>query len=168
MKNAPLKLRYFLGMFAIMALLVGSGCASMRASSARTAYIDQMTEKHVYNKPCEQVWPSARNLLFMQGYRINNTGEGANMTLETDWSFEQTGSTSNPQTTASRYLTQAIAVGQEQCQVRFWRNERIDNRSMTSARDLGLEWRVLQEVDPGSAAQISQEAEVRANAAAQG
>src|SRR5690554_5632650 len=168
MKNVSLNTKYMVGMVGILALLVLSGCASMRASSARNAYIDQMTERHVYNMPCEQVWPSARNLLFMQGYRINNTGEGANMTLETDWSFEQTGTDTNPQTTASRYLTQAIVVGQNQCQVRFWRNERVDNRNTTSDRDLSLEWRVLQEADPNSAAQISHEAEIRANAAAQG
>lgn len=168
MKDASSKRHYVLGIFVIAALLLAAGCASMRASSARNAYIDQMTERHVYNMPCERVWPSARNLLFTQGYRIHNTGEGANMTLETDWNYEQTGTSTSPQTTASRYLAQAIVVAPEQCQVRFWRNERVDRRAVTSARDLGLEWQVLQEADPDAAARIRQEAEVRANAAAQG
>lgn len=171
MKNVSTKFALALGSLSILMLIFSSGCATMRANSARTAYIHQMTEKHVYNSPCAQVWPTARNLLFSEGYAVKNTGEGMVMTLETEWKYINANSSANTtssSTVASRYLVQGMQPDEGQCQVNFSMNERSQNNNMDSRRDLELEWQLLQEVDPGAAAQIRQDAEVRANAAAQG
>lgn len=172
MNASSSRLVFVLALLSLLALVFSSGCASMRASSARTAYIHEMTEKHVYESDCERVWPTARNLLFSKGYAVKDTGEGTVMTLETEWRHDGTSdsrdNTIQSAPAASRYLVQGMQPDEEQCQVNFSMNHRSSNNSINSSRDLDLEWQLLQQVDPDAAAQISQEAEVRANVAAQG
>jgi hypothetical protein len=146
---------------AIAALAVSS-CASMRASQARTAHIHQQTRNHVYDMPCQQVWPTARQLLFSEGYAVKDTGEGTTMTLETEWATTTSGTTES----SARYLVQGIEPADGQCQVNFTKNTQSANSSPSSSRDLDIEWRLMQEADPDAAAAIRADADVKAQAAA--
>src|SRR5690554_196718 len=159
MKHLSSKLTLILSILGLLALVFASGCATMRANSARTAYIHQMTERHVYNAACDQVWPTARTLLFSEGYAVKDTGEGTIMTLETEWRYDrQTSNTTNANTvTASRYLVQGIQPEEGQCKVNFSKNTRSSDNNMAANRDLELEWHLLQQADPAAAAQIAQE-----------
>lgn len=138
------------------------GCASMRAASARSNYIHNATEAHVYQNTCDQIWPQARQLLFNEGFEVKNTGEGGGMTLETEWKYRQGDA-------PIRYLVQSVEPSPGQCQVMFSMNIReTAERSASTGRDLDIEWELLQQADPAAAAQISQEAEIRGQQAANG
>jgi uncharacterized lipoprotein len=140
------------------AVTLAASCASMRASAARSAHIDKMTKQHVYDQPCEQVWPTARQLLFSQGFSVKDTGEGTNRTLETEWAYQGKNS--------ARYLVQGIEPSEEQCKVNFSKNERSSaNNQTSSSRDLDIEWNLLKKADPDSAQKIMQEADLKAQAA---
>ncbi len=157
------QLKSILGLLAIvmLAATMATGCASMRAAAARRQAIHQETANYVYNKPCSQVWPTARQLLFQKGYSVKDTGEANTKTLETEWNSDGKYQT--------RYLIQGMAPKEGQCKVQFTRNSRnLQTRNTDSTRDLDLEWELLQQVDQQAAAKIQQDAEVKAKAAAKG
>ena len=144
----------------VLVALAATGCAGIRASQARQDYIDQATRSHVYDKPCEQVWPDARQLLFAEGYSVKDTGEGTTMTVETEWNYED----EFDDTEATRYLVQGSAPRSGTCKVEFTRSER-DDGDLETERDLEMEWELLQRVDPAEARQIRAEAEEEADRA---
>lgn len=154
------KLKYTVGLLAVIlfATTVLGGCAGIRAASARQAHINAETKNHVYNMPCQQVWPTARQILFAEGYAVKDTGEGSTMTLETEWAYKGQGS--------SRYLVQGIEPQAGQCKVNFTINSRSQKGNLDSNRDLEIEWELLQKVDQRAAQEIMQEAEMKAQAAA--
>jgi hypothetical protein len=161
MKKSQTKFMLILMALTVLALVFASGCASIRAASARNAYIHKMTRQHVYNTSCRQVWPTARQLLFAQGYSVKDTGEGTIMTLETEWKYQNRESV--------RYLVQGIQPAAQKCKVNFSVNSRSTSSDhINTSRDLEIEWNLLQKVDPAAAAKIRQEAEIRAQAAARG
>jgi hypothetical protein len=160
MKGSQVKFVIALLALSVFVVTFGSGCAAMRASAARQAHINKMTKQHVYAMPCEQVWPTARQLLFTNGFSVKDTGEGTTMTLETEWAYQGQSS--------SRYLVQGIEPTESQCKVNFTKNTRSQNNHNSTSRDLDIEWQLLQKVDQESAQKILQEAEVKANAASAG
>ena len=155
-----------LGLVAVGLVASLLACASMKAASAKQNYIHSQTSKHVYDKPCQQVWPDARSMLFELGYSVKDTGEGTARTVETEWKTERHSSTSSNYY-SNRYLVQGIQKGEngEKCKVRFTRNTRQSDGDVTSSRDLDMEWKLLQRVNPSRAAAIQSEAETRAQAA---
>lgn len=144
------------------ALLCASGCAAIQKSQKRTQYIHQKTRNFVYDKKCEQVWVDAREMLFRKGYSVKDTGEGAQMTVETEWkrSDEEYG-----RTEASRYLVQGTAPEDGKCKVRFTRNIRREDGDLQSERDLDMEWTLLQRAAPERAQEIQANAQATAEAA---
>ena len=136
------------------------GCAMMRASAARNAFIKEQTEKHVYGRPLEQVWPEARVMLFEAGYQVKDTGEGAT-TLETEWKYES-GS-------KYRYLVMGVRQG-DKCQVRFTKAYESGgkHKSTGTSRDWSMEFKLIKKVDPDAAARIETEADARGTSAEAG
>ena len=145
----------------IVTALAATGCAGIRASQARQDYIEQATRSHVYDKPCSQVWPDARQLLFAEGYSVKDTGEGAMMTVETEWNYED----EFDDTEATRYLVQGTAPRDGTCKVEFTRSERQSDGDLETERDVDMEWELLQRVDPAEAREIRAEAEEEADRA---
>lgn len=139
------------------ALLVGSGCAALRAASAKQNYIRTHSADYTFQKPLAQVWPEARALLFEQGFQVKDTGEGAT-TLETDWAYKGQ--------TRVRYLAQGIAVSPTTCQVHFTKNSQTGQGSLMSDRDLDMEWYLIRRVAPNDAQKIEADAEAAGQAAA--
>ncbi len=140
--------------------LLSLGCAMIRAAAARDAYIEARTKKYVYDRPLEQVWPEARTMLFEMGFEVKDTGEGAT-TLETEWK-QESGS-------RYRYLVQGIRQG-DKCQVRFTKafETRGKHQSSGTSRDWGIEFELINKVEPRRAAEIRVEADRRGKAAEAG
>ena len=130
------------------------GCSSMRANSARQNYIHRATEAYVHKRSIETVFPEARKILFEYGYQVRDSDGN---TLETEWATDGQ--------TERRYLVTATKVNAGY-RVNFTRSEQRDSRSVTTDRDLDFEWLLLQRLDPKYAAEVSKEADLRAQAAA--
>lgn len=147
----------------VAAAAISYGCAAMKQAQRRSAYIDQETRNFVYDKSCQQVWPDAREMLFREGYSVKDTGEGAQMTVETEWkrADEEYG-----RTEATRYLVQGTTPEEGKCEVRFTRNERDEDGDLESDRDLEMEWKLIQRAAPEQARQIQSDAQSSAGAAA--
>jgi len=141
--------------------LLISGCAAMRGMSAKHAYIEQETEKHVYQKPLKEVWPQARQLLFSAGYQVKDT-DASN--AETEWKIDGN--------RRERYLVSGIEVGATQCKVQFMKSsEQQMSGKWTSdgaERDLKLEWELIKHVEPEDYSKIETEAEARGKKAEKG
>lgn len=133
-----------------------SGCASIRANSARQAYIHDATAKYIHKRSLETVFPEARKILFEYGYQVRDSNDNS---LETEWGTSGS--------SEIRYLVTATKVTGGY-KVQFTKNEVRGERStqQSTARDLDMEWVLIERVDPGYAKKVSQEAEVRAQAAA--
>jgi len=139
-----------------------SGCAAMRGMSARHAYMEAATEKHVYERPLNEVWPQARALLFEKGFEVKDT-DATN--AETEWKVDSSGKE------RVRYLLSGIAVGDDKCQVQFMKAEqsRIDKTwtDPDTERDLELEQRLIEKVEPSVYKQMTAEADAEAEKAKQ-
>lgn len=147
----------------LLLLSLLAGCATMRANNARKGHIDARTHQHVYDEPCEQVWPQARQLLFEYGFSVRANDERI-WTLETDWQeYDVTSDSAN--IASERYLVQGIVPDRSSCQVHFTYNRRSTSGQLATGRDLGLEWELIQRADPAAASRILDEADAAARAA---
>jgi len=142
------------------ALLV-SGCAAMRGMSAKHAYIEAETEKHVYQKPLKEVWPQARQLLFQAGYSVKDT-DASN--AETEWKVDGT--------RRERLLVSGIDIAPTQCKVQFMRaqEQQVSGKWTSDAteRDLKLEYELIKHVEPDEHNKIESEADSRGKKAEKG
>jgi uncharacterized lipoprotein len=142
----------------LLVINAAAGCATLRGASARHQYIESQAKEFVFAKPAAAVWPAARQLLFEKGYEVKNTGEGGTLTAESEWKYDGKN--------RSRYLIQVNPVDDGHCKVEFTKLEGDRKSSTTdSARDVGMEWELIQKVDSQRAAEIKAEAEKRAEAA---
>ena len=142
----------------------GSGCAAIRAASARNQVLHARTAEHVYKLQCQQLWPSVQALLFERGYAAAGSGPGGMLVTETQWRSEVRGSN----TYWVRYLVQAFVPGPNQCQVMFTKSE-TQTPGMGApynVRDLDSEWVLLQRMDRPAAEQIAAEANTAGDRAA--
>ncbi len=140
--------------FALLMLSI-SGCASMRANSARQAYIHSATKSYVYKASLESIFPEARKILFEYGYQVRDSNDNS---LETEWARDQT--------TERRYLVTATKV-KTGYSLQFTLSEmRERSTSATTSRDLDVEWVLIQRLDPAFAREVQAEADVRGQAAA--
>ncbi len=138
-----------------MLMLSFSGCASMRASSARQAYIHSVTRSYVHKASLESIFPEARKILFEYGYQVRDSNDN---TLETEWAQDGT--------TERRYLVTATKV-KTGYSLQFTMSEmRERSSSADTSRDLDVEWVLIQRLDPAFARQVQAEADVRGQAAA--
>jgi len=148
---------------ALVALLLGQqvGCASMRAASAKHAYVEKQTANYVYSKPLGEVWPEARKMLFSGGYEVKDT-DASN--AETEWKVNKNHRT--------RYLLSGVAVDDNSCKIEFTRAEEQQEKGQWSAldtdRDLKLEHDLIKKVEPERAKQIDSEAEAEGEKAKKG
>lgn len=130
-----------------------TGCAAMRASGARHAHIEKETESYTYDKPLSTVWPKARQLLFTQGFEVKDTdASNAETSWKTDGSYR------------TRYLLSGIAIDDGHCQVQFMKAEQQKKKdggwhSPDIERDLGMEWKLIEQVSPERASKIKKDAD---------
>jgi hypothetical protein len=134
------------------------GCATFRGASARHEFIENQAKDFVFEKPAMEVWQAARQLLFEKGYEVKNTGEAGTLTAESEWKHEDK--------RRSRYLIQVNPVDPGHCKVVFTRMEGQDGfKTNDSTRDVGVEWDLIQKVEPARADAIKAEADKRGEAA---
>jgi hypothetical protein len=137
----------------LMTSLIGFGCASLRAASARHEYIEQQTQDFVYKQPLTAVWPQARQMLFSEGFEVKDT-DASN--AETEWK--------EGDKERVRYLLSGIAVDDGSCRVQFTRAEEQKTKDgkwqqLDTDRDLGMEYKLIEKVDPDRAQGIETEAD---------
>jgi uncharacterized lipoprotein len=151
-------MRATLGTLGLILLVSAGGCATFRGASARHAYIESQTQEFVFAKPAVEVWPAARQLLFEKGYEVKNTGEAGALTAESEWKHEDK--------RRSRYLIQVSPVDPAHCKVMFTKMEGQDGfKQNDSTRDTGMEWDLIQKVEPERATAIKADADKRGEAA---
>ncbi len=137
-----------------------SGCAGLRAIRARDHFVKSAAERHVYERPCGEIWSATRTFLFAREYQVRNADASAGLTLETEWKGDgQNGG-------SSRYLVQGIAPTQTTCQIVATRSYRTSRGDTTTTRDWNLEWNILKQVDLVSAQRIEADAQAAGEVAA--
>ena len=151
-------LRSFFLFFMVLLTFGLSGCASMIYSSNYDSYItNQMMTYRYSTSEFDQVWTTARQLLFKQGFQVRDSGNGYN--VETEW-----GDTGNAY---RRYLLTGYTNTAGEAWVEFLYYEETYehhgvNSSSRSARDYQMEAEVLRQVRPDEWARISGEADAYA------
>jgi hypothetical protein len=139
-------------------LLAVGGCAAMRAAQVRDAKIESSVTRFTYKKACNEVWASARTMLFGQDYQVKSADAAAGLTLETEWKSGKDGA-------SSRYLFQGTAPDPASCQVVATRASKDSKGQTTMTRDWHMEWDLLKQVDINSANEIDKEAQAAASQA---
>lgn len=139
-------------------LLALTGCAAMRAAQARDARIESSVTRFTYKTACNEVWSSARTMLFGQDYQVKSADAAAGLTLETEWKDAKDG-------TSTRYLFQGTAPDPGSCQVIATRASKDKQGQTSMARDWRMEWNLLKQVDINSANEIEREAQAAGNQA---
>jgi len=138
-----------------MLMMSFTGCASMRASSARQAYIHSATQSYIHKSSLESIFPEARKVLFEYGYQVRDSNDNS---LETEWAQDGT--------TERRYLVTATKV-KTGYSLQFTLSEmRERSTSASTSRDLDVEWVLIQRLDPVFAREVQAEADARGRAAA--
>jgi hypothetical protein len=139
--------------FLALAFLIGAtGCAALRAASAKNAHLQKATQTHIYQKPCTEVWTAARTMLFSRDYQVKSADATAGLTLETDWKDDGKG-------TSRRYLFQGTAPAESSCTVAATMAVKDMKGNTSTYRDWAIEWDLLQQVDSATAAQIEGDAD---------
>lgn len=145
---------------AIVAMTV-SGCAAMRAASARDKFIQNAVMGHTFQQPCGQLWAAARTMLFARDYQVKSADAAAGLTLETEWKTQANGN----MVTMTRYLFQGSAPTPETCQVSATAATKNQNGNTNMSRDWRMEWDLLKQVDIGTAQRIEADAHAAGEAA---
>ena len=144
-------MKKFLMMFLLLALVTPMiGCKTMRAAAARDRHIYDATARHVYPVDCTSVLQDARALLFERGYSVK-TVDSQTMTVETEWLYDS-------ENAGKRFLVQAMEPAADACQIKMMSSIEREG-DVTTARDLPVEWELLQRVHPSAASQIQAEAD---------
>jgi hypothetical protein len=134
------------------------GCATIRGATARQRGIETETQNHVYAMSIGQLWPQIRKLMFENGFK---TREGDN--LEGSISIET--EPKRQDKTETRYLLQVTRLDAGGARIEFTRQEKDANGSVSTERDLKMEWTFLQRADPAGATRIKQLADAEAERA---
>lgn len=150
--------RSLLGLLALFALAVSlSGCGALRAAAAKQQHINEAMKNYTYDKSLAEVWPEARTMLFESNHQVRDTGEAGGNTLETEWARDNSGN-------MTRYLVQGLEVDGK-AQIRFNAQARTQSGQTSGGRDYGMEWQLVQRVEPERAAKIEADASTAGNAA---
>jgi len=152
----------------LFAALLATGCTAAR----REAFIQDKTRDYVYRKPIAEVWPQVRTLLKEEGFSLMEAPGGFEITTE----WLQVGAPSSLGTSYARYLARGRQPNPGMTQVEFLRQNRTETRSASAPafaadqptgpgtggnlqRDLELEWKLMQRVDPEAARSFKAESE---------
>jgi hypothetical protein len=138
-----------------------TGCAGMRAAAARSKHIQTAVMGHTYQRPCNEIWASARTMLFARDFQVKSADAAAGLTLETEWKFSGNGNTAS----SSRYLFQGSAPTPASCQVQATRATKSQQGQTNMSRDWQMEWDLLKQVDIPAAQQIEADANAAGEAA---
>ena len=155
------------GVLSLTLIALLTGCAAIRGATARRKHIEDATRGHVYNRPVDQVWTQARQLLFERGFTVRDTGEGGTHQAETEW--KQDGNNHRV-----RYLLSGMPATKDKAQVQFTRaEEQLDKGSgwspLDTDRDLDMEFELIKRVEPEQASGIESDADkAKDKAAAEG
>lgn len=145
------------GILSLTLFALLSGCAAIRGASARRKHIEDATRGHVYNRPVDQVWTQARQLLFERGFTVRDTGEGASHQAETEW--RQDGNNHRV-----RYLLSGLPASDDKAQVQFTRAEEQYDKGgswspLDTERDVEMEFELIKRVEPDQANVIETDAD---------
>lgn len=144
-------MKKFWMVFLLLALITPMiGCKSMQAAAARDRHIYDATARHVYPVGCARVLQDARALLFERGYSVK-TVDNQTMTVETEWLYDS-------ENVGKRFLVQAVEPEAEACQIKMMSSIEREG-DISTARDLPVEWQLLQRTHPAAASQIQSEAD---------
>ena len=131
------------------------GCAGMRASAARSKFIQNAVMAHTYQRPCNEIWGAARTMLFARDFQVKSADAAAGLTLETEWKYQSNGNTQS----SSRYLFQGSAPTPTTCQVSATQASKNQQGSTSMNRDWRMEWDLLKQVEIESAQRIEADAD---------
>jgi hypothetical protein len=146
-----------IGFSSLSLVVLLTGCAAIRGATARRNHIEDATRGHVYNRPVDQVWGPARQLLFEHGFTVRDTGEGGTHQAETEWKQED-------RDRRVRYLVSGMPASDDRAQVQFTRSEEQHEKSggwspLDTERDLDLEFELIKRVEPEQASHIETDAD---------
>jgi hypothetical protein len=184
--------RIVLFALALLALLVGSGCAA----SNRETFMRERAGEHVYQRPMPEVWAAAKQLLTDEGYSGREVAGG--YVYVTEW--KETAGNASVGARFMRYLVEGKELGPARSIVRFTVVQRATGSTgagirdtepsthsgmaalstgagsessgapqesaepgrksalATGQRDLEMEWKLLQRIEPGKARAVESEA----------
>ena len=170
----------------VLAVLFTQACATASAplkQPLRDEMLRSLAGNYVYDVPLEQVWPQVKELLRDDGYFPREAGD--DFIIVTDWREKMGGSATAGIFT--RVMVQGERIEADRCIIRAMRHEaladsddiieggyqamtarqargignlkqQIKTEQQHAARDLSLEWNLLQRVRPEIARQIEIEA----------
>lgn len=158
---------------AVAALATLAGCAG----SAKERFVTERASQYVYDKPIDEVWEHARALLREEGFGLREVAGGYELLTD-----EKEGQVSSMGTSFIKVYAKGQKVGADGCTVQFMRHTRTSagerggvgsgseareareggmSAGAQSTRDVMLEWKLLQRVDPEAAKKIEAEASAK-------
>lgn len=150
------------------ALVFASGCAAMRAASARQASLQSSLDNLSMQSPPDQVLSAARMILVQRGFAPKDVGQGI---IETDWKYASSNGAASSSAQSWKYVVTAVQMGEgthlvvmKNMQQEQY-NDSGSSSTPKSTRDLELELEIVRQLDPATAAKIQSDADRSAEAA---
>ena len=158
-----------IALIAVAALATLAGCAG----SQKEKFVTERASQHVYNKPIDEVWEQARVLLREEGFGLREVAGGYELVTD-----EKEGQVSTMGSSFIKVYAKGQKVGADGCTVQFMRYTRTTagerggvgggreggaTADAAKTRDVVLEWKLLQRVDPEQAKKIEAEANAKFN-----
>jgi hypothetical protein len=114
-------------------------------------------QRVAYEQPLAKAWANARRRAFEEGYVVNQV-DNQNTTLESQWRQDGNGDD-------SRLLLQGLVLSERQSVVYFTYQRRSLAGTVNEARDLQLEWQLIEKAEPERAKALTLEAETLSRSA---
>ncbi len=162
----------------VMALSLVTACAG----PTRETYLQERAGEFMFNKPLKEVWPHVKAILKEDGFNWQDNPSQAFIRTE----FKEDTGSSAMSTSSTRYSVEGYAIDAGHSRIRFMRNSvaasgssgMADPRAQatayaganasgrnaglaSAARDLKMEWRVIQRASPEQAAELEAEADAK-------
>lgn len=138
-------------------VLLAAGCAAMARSAREQEILYGWAQQKVYRLSLEELWPRAREFVFMRGYEVKADSAHGGYSMQTAWRREQE--------SATRLLVQGTPAGRTGARVsisRITRGRSGESVTEEADRALDLEWELWKVVDPSGAAAAEAKAEEHA------
>lgn len=142
-------------------LLAATSVSAACAGGSKERHAQEAAAQHVYAQPLEQVWEQARLLLREQGYGVREAVGSFEMLTDTRDGNEL----STLGVSHRRIFAKGVRTPDGRARVEFfrveWMGTTIDDPDQSRrtkpkrSRDLELEWRLLQRVDPETARKLA-------------
>jgi hypothetical protein len=152
------------------AVLLSSSCAGFRAHQARQKYLDKAMQQASIRAYPDQVLSSAKLVLAQEGFASHEVSQGV---IETDWKTSASYGTSSSSSTSWKYVVTAVPVAEGGTRLVVMKSGQSTSTGQsgstsepTTTRDHVMELNIMRNVDPALASQLENEAESRAQAAA--